>query len=233
MGRADPIRQAKSLKAEKCKPSQPQQHYTIDEMRGILLLLTGRVRERAIMALSFIGLRPAEILGLREEDIDHDHDVLYIRRSTWRSKTSDGGKSKRSRRTVPLGPTVTAILDDYRKEFPSAGGFIFENHLGRPLGTSGLEKLVHDVIRPTIEKHFTWKKLYAGRHGAITEVNRYTGGNTQTAAFMFGHTPEQEAETYLHELPDETRRAGLALDAALGNSEKFRDKMPEIQETVQ
>ena len=59
--------------------------------------------------------------------------------------------------------------------------------------------------------------MYAGRRGAVTETNRYTKGNTQVAAYLLGHTPEVEAKNYWRELPDETRKAALALDTALGD----------------
>jgi len=120
-----------------------------------------------------------------------------------------------------LGPFVTAILAQYQKEFPSISGFVFENSIGRPLNTSGLEKLIRDSIRPTLAKFgYTWKAMYSGRRGAITESNRYTRGNAQIAAPLFGHTPEVEIKHYVQELPDGTRDAALALDSVLSSNER-------------
>jgi hypothetical protein len=62
--------------------------------------------------------------------------------------------------------------------------------------------------------------MYAGRRGAITEALRYTGGNTQATAFLFGHTPEVESKHYVRELPDVTRNAAIALDSALQETDK-------------
>ena len=62
--------------------------------------------------------------------------------------------------------------------------------------------------------------MYAGRRGAVTEAHRYTGGNTQATAFLFGHTPEVEAKHYVRELPDATREAAIALDAALQETDQ-------------
>lgn len=64
--------------------------------------------------------------------------------------------------------------------------------------------------------------MYAGRHGAITEANRHTNGNSQIAAHLFGHTPEVEATHYVHVIPEEARRAALALDSAL-DERQIRD----------
>jgi hypothetical protein len=71
--------------------------------------------------------------------------------------------------------------------------------------------------------------MYAGRRGAIREVNRYTNGNTQTAAPLFGHTPEVEAKHYQRELPDATRNAALALDSALQETDKRQAIDGEVQ----
>jgi integrase len=225
-GRVDvnPIRDAKCR--ENPKPSRKVEHYTAKEMRGILTVLKGR--ERAIMALAFIGLRPAEIIGLRWEDVTQD--AIQIQRSMWRGQLSDGGKSKRSRRVVPIGPVVAAILAEHQQQSPSVSGFVFENSIGTALNTSGLAKLLRESIRPKIAEHgYNWKAMYAGRRGAITEVNRYTNGNTQTAAPLFGHTPEVEAKHYQRELPDATRNAALALDSALQETDKRQVIEGEVQ----
>jgi integrase len=211
-GRVDvnPIRDAKCR--VNAKPSQKVEHYTTKEMRGILTVLTGR--ERLIMALAFIGLRPAEIIGLRWEDVTQE--AISIQRSMWRGQLSDGGKSKRSRRIIPLGPFVIAILAQHQAAFPSVSGFVLENFSGTALNTSGLAKLIREKIRPAMQAHgYTWRTMYAGRRGAITEINRHTGGNTQVAAPLFGHTPEVEVKHYVRELPDATRNAAIALDSAL------------------
>ena len=106
-------------------------------------------------------------------------------------------------------------------------GFILENSIGKPLNTSGLNKLLCEVVRPQMAAHgYNWKTLYAGRHGAVTEVGRHTGGNTQIGAGIFGHSPEVEAKHCVHGIPEEERRPMLALQSALFSP---RDK----QETAQ
>lgn len=126
-GRVDvnPIRDAKCRVNP--KPSRKVEHYTAKEMRGILTVLAGQ--PCAIMALAFIGLRPAEIVGLRWEDITAD--AIHIQRSMWRGQVSEGGKSKRSRRAIPIGPIIRAILAQYQAEHTSVSGFVFENSIGR------------------------------------------------------------------------------------------------------
>src|SRR5262249_57717890 len=86
-GRVDgnPIRDSKCRVNP--KPSQKREHYSAAEMRGILTVLTGQAR--VAMALAFVGMRPAEIIGLRWEDITHD--AIRVERSMWRGHLSDGG----------------------------------------------------------------------------------------------------------------------------------------------
>src|SRR5262249_11404778 len=152
-----------------------------------------------------------EIIGLRWEDITHD--AIRVERSMWRGHLSDGGKSKRSRRVIPLGPFMIALLAQHQ-ERQSLRWYVLENSIGKPLSTSGLAKLIRETIRPEMAAHgYTWKTMYAGRHGAITETNRHTGGDTQIASHLFGHAPEVEAKIYLHGVPDDARRAALALDS--------------------
>jgi integrase len=221
-GRVDvnPIRDAKCRVTPKA--SREREHYSAAEMRGILTILTGQAR--MAMALAFVGMRPAEIIGLRWEDVTHE--AIRVERSMWRGHLSDGGKSKRSRRVIPLGPFMTAVLAQYQSERQSLSGFLLENSIGKPLSTSGLAKLIRETIRPALRAHgYNWKTMYAGRHGAITETNRHTGGDTQIASHLYGHTPEVEAKIYVHGVPDDARRAALALDSALSpsNERQLRD----------
>jgi integrase len=176
------------------------------------------------MALAFIGLRPAEIIGLQWQDISRDE--IRIERSMWRG-TIAPCKNKRSRRIVALGPGVASLLARYQAVTVSVSGFVLENSIGKPVSTSGLAKLAREIIRPALKAHgYDWKSMYAGRHGAVTEMNRHTNGNVQVAAAHFGHSPEVEAKHYLHGIPEETRKASEALDSAITGD--LRDK----QETV-
>ena len=82
----NPVRDAQ--RRVNTEPIEEAPHYSLAEMRGILTALGGRPRD--VMALGFIGLRPAEMLGLKWSDI-HD-DALYIARSAWRGIIGDGGR---------------------------------------------------------------------------------------------------------------------------------------------
>src|SRR5262249_56038122 len=59
----------------------------------------------------------------------------------------------------------------HQRTAANVSGFVFENSIGKPLHTPGLEKLVAESIRPKLVTHgYTWKTMYAVRHGAIREA---------------------------------------------------------------
>jgi integrase len=200
-------------------PETPETpHYTIKEMQAVLRALANYPQAQLAMALSFIGLRPSEIMALRWEDLgwqENDGEavrVLKVQRSYWRGTVAPC-KNKNSRRAVALGATVEALLENYRRDYPSESGYVLENSLGDPLD---LHALSRKVIRPVLAEHgLEWKKYYAGRRGAETEMNRHTQGNSQVTSHHFGHSKEVADAKYVKPIPQETRKAALALDAAL------------------
>jgi integrase len=210
----NPVREAKLL----VTPRAPEEtgHYTVSQMGNALSGLRDKPAAQVAMALAFLGLRPSEIHGLRWEDVDSFAGVLHIRRSAWRQIVNEGGKGKRSVRDVTLGATVSAILETYRQARRSPSGFVLENTAGHPLD---LYRLARETIRPALATiGVEWKGYYGGRRGAETEMNRYTNGNSQLTAHHFGHTKEVADSHYIKPLPEETRIAALALDAAIGDS---------------
>ncbi len=207
----NPIHFAKVL----VKPAAPKNtpHYTVSEMATALIVLQGDTRARVAMALSFIGLRPSEIRGLKRSDIDLNAGVLQVRRSVWRSSINEGGKSKNSVRDVTLGPTVSAILKEHMDTERSQRDFLLENTLGMPLD---LDALARDIVRPIFAAaKLQWKGYYGGRRGAETEMNRFTNGNSQITSHHFGHTKAVADAYYIKPLPEETKIAALALDNTL------------------
>ena len=207
----NPIHFAKVLVTPRAPKATP--HYTIREMASALTVSQGQTQARLVMVLTFIGLRPSEIRGLKREDVDLDVGVLRIRRSAWRSSINEGGKGKNSVRDVTLGPIVIGILKEHMEAERSQRGFLLENSLGMPLD---LDALARDVIKPTFAASgLEWKGYYAGRRGSETEMNRYTNGNSQITSHHFGHTKAVADAHYIKPIPEETKIAALALDSTL------------------
>jgi len=56
-------------------------------------------------------------------------------------------------------------------------------------------------------------------------MNRHTRGNSQVTSHHFGHSKEVADAHYIKPIPEETRKAALALDAALASKKLvLRDK---------
>ena len=99
------------------------------EMASALSLFAEEPEARVALTLALVGLRPSDAMG----GVDLDRGVLHMRRSAWRSTLSEGDKGKNSAREVTLGPTVLAILAEYREVHPFQNGFVLENTLGNML----------------------------------------------------------------------------------------------------
>jgi integrase len=212
----NPIHDARLLS----KPRAPQEapHYTIEEMKSVLMALHDEPQALVAMALAFLGLNRAEIRGVRWEDIRGS--VLRVRRSVWgKSHISEGGKSARRSRDVTIGPLLVSILNHYKLNGPpSVNGFVLENSAGNPLE---LGQFSTRTIRPLFKKHgLEWKGYHAGRRGAETEMDRYTNGNSQITSHHFGHSKEVADAHYVKPLPEETRKAALAFDRALSEGQQ-------------
>ncbi|MGH9523357.1 MAG: tyrosine-type recombinase/integrase [Terriglobales bacterium] len=213
--KVNPIHDAMVLSKIK-KPSKPTPHYTVQEMAAILEALRNDKLSRAVMVLSFIGLRPSEARALRWDDLDIESGVLHVRRSAWRKHIAEGGKSERSVRAMMFGPFYGSMLEDHRRSLPVPTSYVLENGAGNPLD---LWAYAGRSIRPTLKAAgIMWKAFYAGRRGSETEMMRHTNGNTQLTAPQFGHTQRVAEAHYVKPLPDETRKAALALDSALSTA---------------
>src|SRR5262245_30342608 len=127
--------------------------YSVDEARRFLTAIRGdRLYSLYAVALS-LGLRRGEALGLQWSDVDLANGVVHVGRSLQRV---DGRlvlvptKTRRSRRTVPLGPVLTKTLREHRARQtaePMAAGsrwqdpdLVFTTLSGTPLEPNDISK---------------------------------------------------------------------------------------------
>ena len=76
------------------------------------------------------GMRRGELLGVQWEDVDLEGHRIFVRRALWRAKFVTP-KSRRSRRTIDLAPTLQSALARLRSRFQ--GGLVFCRADGKPI----------------------------------------------------------------------------------------------------
>jgi integrase len=182
----NPWRDAKSLVAPKvCAGTD---HYLLGEAEDVMNALVSRVDAQAVFALAFwLGLRPAEIAGLKWNDVDLDNGVVYVRRSCVNGVVEeiDHTKTPGSVRELPMIAPVSVPLMLWRQKVGSAAfGYVFCNRQLLPMNPNGYQR---NVMQPLIEKAgLKWKSLYAARRGCGTVLTALTG-DALAAMQVLGH----------------------------------------------
>jgi len=108
---------------------QEMQILTPPEIRRLLDAADEPVRTLLLCAV-LTGMRRGELLGLRWEDIDLEDHRIFVRRALWRGKFVTP-KSRRSRRTIDLAPTLRAALAKVPSRFQA--GLVFCSPDGEPI----------------------------------------------------------------------------------------------------
>ena len=108
---------------------QEMQILTPPEIRRLLDAVDEPVRTLILCAV-LTGMRRGELLGLQWEDVDLEGHRIFVRRALWRAKFVTP-KSRRSRRTIDLAPTLRSALARLRSRFQ--GGLVFCRADGKPI----------------------------------------------------------------------------------------------------
>ena len=137
-----------------------------DEIKAILAHAKGRWRPFLVTA-AFTGLRASELRGLRWCDVDLKANELHVRQRADRYRQIGKPKSHASERTVPLPPSVTNILREWKLEsaYKKPEDFVFPNGKG---GGEFHQHIIERGLKPTqvaagvVKKDGTAK--YTGLH---------------------------------------------------------------------
>jgi integrase len=164
--------------------------------------------------LTFTGLRIGELLALRWRDVDLDAGFIRVRQSVYEGHFDDP-KTKRSRRTVPLGTQGAQILTA-RKPVAACDpdGLVFAARNGSPLCR---RNLLNRQLKPTCEKlkleGVTWHWL---RHANATLLDS-VGASIGTMQALLGHSSSEiTRDVYLHSVPADARQAVQRVEELIG-----------------
>jgi integrase len=101
------------------------------EMKAILGAAQGRWRP-FLMTATMTGLRASELRGIKWDDIDFAKAELHVRQRADRYKKIDVPKSEAGERTIPLPPTVVAVLREWKVACPKGAlGLVFPTSKGK------------------------------------------------------------------------------------------------------
>ena len=118
---------------------------------------TQNIKHRTIIALLYAsGLRRAELLDLKLEDIDFERNVIIVRE----------GKGKKDRQTL-LANNIKLVFKEYIAQYKPKN-YLFEGATGQRYSVSSLAKVIKQAsIRAGIKKHITPHVL---RHSFATHL---------------------------------------------------------------
>jgi integrase len=116
------------------------------------------------------GLRIGELLALRWRVLDLEHGTLAVRESLFEGQFQPP-KTRKARRTIPLGPNAIAALDAHlqRSTRTAPADLVFATRTGKPMRES---KILAEVLQPAAVEagvgHVTWHQF---RHIHSTLLN--------------------------------------------------------------
>ena len=187
-------------------------------------------RHGVLLALALAtGMRPEEYFGLQWKDVDWKQGTVIVQRALiWRTK--GGGwyfsetKTSRSRRTIPLPPSMIPQLKEHKRRQAETRlrlGPAYQNHdlvfatdEGGPLS---IQNFTFRHYKPTLKKAglpeaFT---LYSFRHSCATLLLS-AGENPKIVSERLGHSSVAiTLDTYSHVLPHMQKSASDKLEKML------------------
>lgn len=163
-----------------------------DEIRVVIAAAKGdRIEAHVLIGLG-TGLRQGEQLGLAWEDLDLTAGRLYVRKELdYRNGKYDRvePKTPRSKRMVPLGPSLVAALQAHRDALKAAGfapidtGPVFPSDRGREMSGSVLTHRWYELQERAGVRRRPWKVLRATFASRLYAL----GVSDQTVAGLLGH----------------------------------------------
>ena len=202
---ANPFRWVRRVKAGESDRAT----WTEEQVRRFLAAAAGD-RLAACWLLSLLGLRRAEVLGLRWSGVSFTDGTLTV--SSTRvlvdgKVIEKGPKSQRGHRTLPLFPAVTAALEALYKtqlaERAAAGaayagdvdnGYVCADELGAPLHP---ERYSDEFGRLCALAGLPKCRLHDCRH-SVNSLLEKLGVPDSVRARWFGHTVAVNTGTYTH-----------------------------------
>ncbi|MEE4595767.1 tyrosine-type recombinase/integrase [Streptomyces sp. DSM 41524] len=215
----------RQLRKEQQKRKAARKPWTEEEVRSFLRGIRND-RFYAVMLLSLLGLRPAEVCGLKWSAVDLEAGVLRIELTRTLVGTEVEEKETKTtagQRTLPLPTPVIAALASFHARQAAEklaaggayedGGYVLVDKWGRPCTS---ERLRYHAYRLMREVGVRKVRPYDARHSALTFLATQGVPDTVLAAWA-GHTNAAFTKrVYVTVDPQHLRVAATAFDRLLG-----------------
>jgi integrase len=160
-----------------------------------------------ILCAVLTGMRRGELLGLQWEDVDLEGHRIFVRRALWRGKFVTP-KSRRSRRTIDLAPTLRAALARLPSRFQ--GGLVFCNEDGSPIDPDNFAH--RDWARVLRRAELRRMRFHDLRH-TYASLLIAQGAHPKYIQAQLGHASIQTTlDRYGHLMPDAHAAEARKLD---------------------
>lgn len=153
------------------------------------------LRNRAILHLFYVtGIRRAELLGLKDSDVDMHADVIKV----------TGKRNKQ--RLIPIGTEVKQVLLEYQEErdvrIGCGDGYLFVKEDGEALYPMLLYRIVKGKLANVNLSH---KSPHVLRHTFATSMLNH-GAQLNSVKELLGHSSLASTEVYTHTTFEELKR---------------------------
>ena len=181
-----------------------------------------------------LGLIPScvvgkELLALRWQDVDLEKGFLSVRQTVYEGHF-DVPNSKRSKRTLPLGPACAEIFQSLRKPGTEHSALVFATRNGSPLSR---RNLLNRQLRPTCKVlGLTGANWHWLRHAHATLLDS-VGAPLGTVQALLGHaSSEVTREIYIGSVPENARAAVESVEKLIGPKWTQVPDWPEMTSTL-
>jgi integrase/recombinase XerD len=154
-----------------------------NEITKVLTVISNNKHRMIISILYSGGLRKAELLNLKLNDIQSDRGLLRI----------NGGKGKKDRFTILSKLLIKQLREYYLEYRPKT--FLFEGQSGGKYSGERVSKLLHNAVHKAgINRRVTPHML---RHSFATHLLEQ-GTDLQYIQELLGHSSSKTTEIYTH-----------------------------------
>ena len=208
------------------KPSKDRGALSAADYATLREYLSG-VRLGAVWALTLLGLRRSEVLGLKWSDVDLTAGTITIERgvvgdASGKRSAETPTKTRRGERTLPLPSDELAALKALRECHAAEFGFehvrtgwLAVDEIGQPYRPERWSDLWREHCQAARVEPVT---LHAARHTSVTAM-RAAGVPDHVVAQWHGHDEVVMRRTYSHASQDALAAAGRALSDVLGGAQ--------------